>query len=151
MGKHSDIRAPKQSRSKATKETIVQTALDLFCQQGFHGTTTNQIAEVAGVSIGSVYAYFQDREAILYEILDRYHERFLDLHRHAVESLDTKDLKQWLRSMIDNLVRIHRRSKSFNRELNALYYSNSKVAAIRDAQNQETRQLIVRCIRRWDS
>jgi len=51
--------------------------------------------------------------------------------------------------MIEKLVRIHRRSKKLNKELNALYFSNARVAAIMDAQHKETQQCIVRCLRRW--
>lgn len=144
------VRTPKQSRSQKTKEVIVKTALDLFCRQGFHETTTNQIAEVAGVAIGSVYAYFRDRDAILYEILERYHEQFQSLHEQVMGAFNTDDIKRSLHGLIDSLVRIHQRTKKFNMELNSLYFTDSRVAAIRDTQDEETRRLIANWIRHWD-
>ena len=143
-------RTPKQSRSQMTKAAIVKTALDLFCRQGFHETTTNQIAKDAGLAIGSVYAYFRDRDAILYEILDRYHEQFQSLHQQVMGTSNTNDIRKALRAFIHGLVRIHRRTKKLNKELNALYFTNSRVAAVRDTRDEETRRLIVKYIRRWD-
>jgi AcrR family transcriptional regulator len=144
------VRTPKQSRSQKTKETITKTALDLFCRQGFHETTTNQIAEVAGVAIGSVYAYFRDREAILYEILERHHQQFQSLHEQVIGTFNTDDIKRSLHDLIDRLIRIHQRTKKFNRELNSLYFTDSRVAEIRDTQDDETKRLIAKWIRQWD-
>jgi len=53
------------------------------------------------------------------------------------------DMKEWLSSLVDDLVSLHERSREFNRELKVLYYSNPKVAAIMDRQNKETQQMIM--------
>lgn len=49
---------PRQQRSRATWEAILDGAAQVFGQLGYAGTTTNKVAERAGVSIGSLYQYF---------------------------------------------------------------------------------------------
>ena len=45
--------APKQARSKQTREKIIQAAIRLFQERGYEKTTSNEIASAAGVSVGS--------------------------------------------------------------------------------------------------
>jgi len=58
-------RSPRQSRSRATWEAIVEAAVQILERRGPEGLNTNRIAERAGVSVGSVYQYFPDKHAIL--------------------------------------------------------------------------------------
>ena len=146
-----NIRKPKQSRSIQMKEKILEAAFKLFCEKGFYKTTTNEIAKTAGVSIGSLYSYFKDKETILFEILDLYHQQFIELQNESIQMMSDyeTDKKVWIRNFIENLIRIHEKSKEFNKELKVLYYSNSKVAVILDKQNKETQQVIIKSFRRW--
>ena len=66
------VRKPRQKRSIETKEKIVSAAYQLFCEKGYYNTTTNEIAQVANVSIGSLYSYFKDKDTIFLEILERF-------------------------------------------------------------------------------
>lgn len=52
---------------------IVDAAVQLFIQQGFHKTTTRQIARAAGISIGSLYEYVASKEDVLYLVCDAIH------------------------------------------------------------------------------
>ncbi len=56
------IRKPTQERSREMVEWIVEAARRLFSEQGYKATTTNKIAELAGVSVGSLYHYFPPQE-----------------------------------------------------------------------------------------
>lgn len=44
---------------------ILDAALDLFVEQGFHGTTVPSIADKAGVGAGTIYRYFENKEALV--------------------------------------------------------------------------------------
>ncbi len=52
---------------------IVDAAVQLFIKNGFHKTTTRQIASAAGFSIGSLYEYITSKEDILYLVCDAIH------------------------------------------------------------------------------
>jgi AcrR family transcriptional regulator len=57
-------RNPLQRRSKETVSAVLAAAAQIFGERGFQRSTTNHIAERAGVSIGSLYQYFPDKPAI---------------------------------------------------------------------------------------
>jgi AcrR family transcriptional regulator len=55
------------------RRQIADAAVQLFIDKGFHKTTTRQIARAAGISIGSLYEYFNCKEDILYLVCDSIH------------------------------------------------------------------------------
>ncbi len=62
-------RTPTRRRgAQSTRDRIVRAAIDLFTTQGYHGTTTPQIAAVAGVAEGSIYRHFESKQALLNEL-----------------------------------------------------------------------------------
>jgi AcrR family transcriptional regulator len=58
-------RAPIQARARSTVQAILEAAARIIRRQGLEALTTNRIAEVAGVSIGSLYGYFPDKTAVM--------------------------------------------------------------------------------------
>jgi AcrR family transcriptional regulator len=63
------VREPIQKRSKKTAEKIMDSARELFLSKGIQGTSSNEIAAHAGVSIGSFYSYYKDKDQLFREIL----------------------------------------------------------------------------------
>jgi len=62
---------PKSEKMRQeSREKILKTALGLFVVKGFHGTTTREITDAAGISKGLLYNYFPSKEAILGGIID---------------------------------------------------------------------------------
>jgi AcrR family transcriptional regulator len=55
------------------RRQIVDAAVNLFIDHGFHKTTTRQIAQAAGISIGSLYEYIATKEDVLYLVCDAIH------------------------------------------------------------------------------
>lgn len=64
-GKGSTPRTPRQERSRTKVDLIVEAAIRILEDDGLAALTTNRIAEVAGVSIGTLYQYFRSKEAIV--------------------------------------------------------------------------------------
>ena len=62
-------RKPKQARSIAKQEAIFRAAAQSFAEHGYHGTNTREIADRAGVSIGTLYFNFKDKRQILLTLL----------------------------------------------------------------------------------
>ncbi|NEX64866.1 TetR/AcrR family transcriptional regulator [Noviherbaspirillum galbum] len=58
-------RAPQQDRARAKVELMLEAATRLIDRDGLDALTTNRIAELAGVSIGSLYQYFPDKQSLL--------------------------------------------------------------------------------------
>lgn len=70
-------RQPQQLRARQTVDAILEAVIRIMKREGMDAVTTNRIAEVAGVSIGSVYQYFPDKRAI-----------FAALHQRHIEQID---------------------------------------------------------------
>ena len=60
---------PLQTRSTATVDAIVEATVRILRRDGWAGCTTTRIATLAGVSVGSLYQYFPNRNAIAVEIV----------------------------------------------------------------------------------
>ena len=58
-------KTPVQRRSRATVAVILEAAAHVLEERGHAGFTTNHVAQRAGVSIGSLYQYFSDKDALL--------------------------------------------------------------------------------------
>lgn len=56
---------PQQARAKATFDAIVEAGTQLLATEGYEAVTTNRVAELAGVSIGSLYEYFPNKQSII--------------------------------------------------------------------------------------
>ncbi|MBI9086528.1 MAG: TetR/AcrR family transcriptional regulator [Desulfobacterales bacterium] len=67
------------------RRQIVDAAVQLFIDKGFHRTTTREIARTAGVSIGSLYEYVRKKEDVLYLVCDAIHE---EMERGVTEALN---------------------------------------------------------------
>ena len=66
---------PRQVRAALTRDRILDAAARVFAEHGYAAGTTNRIAERARVSVGSLYQYFPNKDAILLELLDRHLDR----------------------------------------------------------------------------
>lgn len=138
------VRRPQQKRSIHMKETILAASKTLFCANGYYNTTTNEIAKSAGISIGSLYSYFPDKDAILAELLERsnqYHfsNVFEKLRTETSAQLYQNEPKKWLYNLVNNLIQLHEAEKDFLRELNVLYFAKPEVMAMKDSQSEKVR------------
>ncbi len=71
------IKRPKQDRSKSTVDAILEAVTHIIDKDGPSGLNTNKIAEKAGVSVGSLYQYFKNKESIIEAIILRMTEKNL--------------------------------------------------------------------------
>lgn len=76
---------PRQSRSRQMVAAIMQAAAETFAELGYARTTTNKIAERAGVSIGSLYQYFPNKDSVL---LALHEEHLAEIHPKIASALE---------------------------------------------------------------
>ena len=95
---------PRQARSMVTFEAILEAAARILESLGFTGFNTNAVAELAGVSIGSLYQYFPSKDALIVELIRRERAK---LSHHIVEAIqqhEAVDLKEKLKLIIQAAV-----------------------------------------------
>jgi AcrR family transcriptional regulator len=110
-------RSPSQSRSRDTVEAIVEAAAQVFERHGYAAGTTNRIAERAGVSIGSLYQYFPNKDSILVELTRRHIAEGRALAAATFAAIETADLRDGLRMLAATMIDLHRDSPGLHRVL----------------------------------
>jgi AcrR family transcriptional regulator len=119
-------RTPRQVRAELTRERILTAAAHVFAEHGYAAGTTNRIAERARISIGSLYQYFPNKDAILAKLLVQHIDRGTWTQADQLElspgSLEAT-MRALVRDAIDNhsddpqLLRIMIEEASFSQEL----------------------------------
>lgn len=100
-------RRPMQARARATVEAMLDAAVVLLKRGGASSITTNCIAETAGVSIGSVYQYFPNKQALFVALHER-HIREVDtaIERKIAECAHAP-LEKLVASLLDGMIETH--------------------------------------------
>lgn len=130
------VRTPQQERSIKTKEAILQAAMRLFSENGFHQTNTKQIAAAAGVSTGSFYSYFVDKRAVFMDSLKIYNDSLLSRVDASLAEIDFANMEKQtaIRHMVDSLIQSHQVYAEFHKELAVMYHSDNEIQMIMDEQ-----------------
>ncbi|MBV6631967.1 MAG: TetR/AcrR family transcriptional regulator [Alphaproteobacteria bacterium] len=110
-------RKPQNQRSQAIVDAILGAAGQILVEQGYNRFNTNELARRAGVSIGTLYHYFDNKEAIVMA-LRRLHQR--DVRVALVSVLDeAKDLPplELIRQLVRADIKTHRKDPALHRVL----------------------------------
>ncbi|MBF6351470.1 TetR/AcrR family transcriptional regulator [Nocardia flavorosea] len=102
-------RSPRQDRSRFTVDTLLEAAAQLFGRDGL-ATTTNHIAERAGTSIGTLYQYFPDKQAILHALARRHVTEAAERLGAVFDELRATEppFETTLRAVLDVVAELHR-------------------------------------------
>lgn len=71
MSSQARRRRPRQARAQATVDAIIEATAQVLLSEGYGGLTTNHVATRAGVSIGTLYQYFSNKDALILALIDR--------------------------------------------------------------------------------
>jgi AcrR family transcriptional regulator len=128
---------PQQARSQERVDLILDTAADLIAEIGYEAVTTNAIAERAGISIGSLYRYFPDKDAILRGLSVRHLEQVRMMYDEVfTEDLVHLPLKMVIDSIVDPFVELQVACPEFKQILLGSDVS-ADIAAASEEMDQE--------------
>jgi AcrR family transcriptional regulator len=99
-------RQPRQVRAELTRERILSAAAHVFAEHGYAAGTTNRIAERARISIGSLYQYFPNKDAILAKLLVRHIDRGVWTQADQLD-LSAGTLKATVRALVRDAIDNH--------------------------------------------
>lgn len=97
-----------QARSRATVDALVEATARILVREGYDRASTNRIAEVAGVSIGSLYQYFPCKEALVAAVIDRHHAQVMRKVRGALADVAALPLEAAVRKVVAVAIEAHR-------------------------------------------
>jgi TetR/AcrR family fatty acid metabolism transcriptional regulator len=108
-----------RSKSNEKYHRILDAAIKVFADQGFHQATISQIAKAAGVADGTIYLYFKNKDDILVQFFSFKTKQVFEGFREAVASADRAVDK------LRNLIRQHLAEFQRNREMAIVYQSET--------------------------
>ncbi|MDE0853818.1 MAG: TetR/AcrR family transcriptional regulator [Nevskia sp.] len=91
---------PTQQRSQQAVEALIQATGQVIAEHGLDGLTTIKVAARAGISIGSLYQYFENKEALLAALQDRLTRELSDLVNRTAPPLLNADIETIVRSLL---------------------------------------------------
>lgn len=100
-------RVPRQSRSRQTVEDVLAAVPLVVKRHGAGSVTTNRIAEVAGVSIGSLYQYFPDKRSIFSALHERHVDDVRNLLERYIGGQETSSFSSFVVELVEELVDLH--------------------------------------------
>jgi AcrR family transcriptional regulator len=106
-----------QERSRATVDALVDATARILVREGFDKASTNRIAEVAGVSVGSLYQYFPSKEALVAAVIERHQQEIMQLVRGQLAQVANQSMEQGVRTLVAAAVEAHRVDPKLHRVL----------------------------------
>lgn len=106
-----------QERSRATVDALVEATARILVREGYEKASTNRIAEMAGVSIGSLYQYFPGKDALVAAVIDRHNEDIMRVVRDALADVASQPLRQAVRTLVAVAIEAHRIDPRLHRVL----------------------------------
>ena len=99
---------PKQARARATVDVILRATAHILSAEGYSALTTNRVAEVAGVSIGSLYQYFPNKQTLVSALIDKHCEALITVLGEQLMNADWGGCPKTLaRTVIKAMVEAH--------------------------------------------
>lgn len=89
-----------QKRSQAMVETLLDATARVLAREGYDRASTNRIAATAGVSVGSLYQYFPNKEALVAALVARHNREMLQLLQDALKEVASFDLATAIRELV---------------------------------------------------
>lgn len=99
-------KSPRQERSRATVDAILEATARVLLRDGYDRASTNRIAQAAGVSVGSLYQYFPSKEALAAALIDR-HMTETEALLQVPESEMGRPLPELARLLVRGMLRAH--------------------------------------------
>jgi AcrR family transcriptional regulator len=111
---------PRQARAQVTMEAIFEATIQVLLREGIHQLTTTRVAVRAGVSVGTMYQYFPNKQALIYAL----NERYLEMLAEKIEATCRAQNGAPLSDMVEALVQAYWQAKTERADVTrALYRS----------------------------
>jgi AcrR family transcriptional regulator len=96
-----------QARSRVTVNALIEATARILVREGFDKASTNRIAEVAGVSVGSLYQYFPSKEALVAALIDRHNQEVMRAVQGELVEAVNLPMEQAVRKLVAVAVKAH--------------------------------------------
>ncbi|WP_247526840.1 TetR/AcrR family transcriptional regulator [Bradyrhizobium sp. 199] len=130
-----------QARSRATVDALLEATARILVREGFEKTSTNRIAEIAGVSVGSLYQYFPSKEALVAAVIERHNDEIMKVVRAAFVEVTDMPIEKAVRRLVTVAIEAHHIDPDLHR---ILAEQIPRIGQLKDveASNREVHALV---------
>jgi AcrR family transcriptional regulator len=106
-----------QERSRLTVDALLEATARILVSDGYDRASTNKIAAMAGVSIGSLYQYFPSKEALVAAVIDRHKNEVMEVIRNILVKAAARPVEDAARELVSAGIDAHRVNPKLHRVL----------------------------------
>ncbi|MEC9442956.1 MAG: TetR/AcrR family transcriptional regulator [Myxococcota bacterium] len=137
------LKEPAQERSRQTVQALIEATELILVEDGWDKITTNHVAERAGVSIGTLYQYFANKEALIGLLLEQYiEEQFTEL---ATRLADAVSFDMTLQEAVPHIIHAMLEAKMVRPELSRALFTQAPYfgqVELLDAWNSQAEPMV---------
>jgi AcrR family transcriptional regulator len=128
---------PKQERSQTTVEAILTATAHILIESGLEKFTTNRVAELAGVSIGSLYQYFPNKKALLFALAQQQAEQMMQLAQQHLTDVESLTIPEVIQQIVRAAIAAHSVNPRLNQVLHEQISRDEVIPAGAEAQMEQ--------------
>jgi AcrR family transcriptional regulator len=142
---------PQQDRSRMTVEAILEATARILTEEGYHKANTNRIAELAGISIGSLYQYFPNKESLMAALMEQHSNEIAELVESKLQDLFDAPLETAVPELVKAVIAAHAINPRLHQVLNEEIPRSERLQQMQKADERITELLRAYLVRWSDS
>ncbi|MGB3637505.1 MAG: TetR/AcrR family transcriptional regulator [Rivularia sp. (in: cyanobacteria)] len=140
---------PQQERSRITVEAILEATAHILAEEGYDKTNTNHIAERAGVSIGSLYQYFPNKESLMVALMEQHAGEMLELVKLKLNNLFDSPLEIAIPELVRAVIAAHAINPRLHQVLHEEIPRSERLQQMQRA-DERIAELLRAYLKRWE-
>jgi AcrR family transcriptional regulator len=108
---------PVQARARTTVDIILRACAQVLAEEGYARTSTNRVAAVAGVSVGSIYQYFPNKDALVLAVAAEHSRSLTELLVATAEAYRDRPIREGARHFVRGMIAAHAMDPALHRAL----------------------------------
>jgi AcrR family transcriptional regulator len=141
---------PQQDRSRMTVEAILEATTHILTEEGYDKANTNRIAERAGISIGSLYQYFPNKESLMAALMEQHSNEIAELVESKLTNLFDAPLEIAIPELVKAVIAAHAINPRLHQVLNEEIPRSERLQQMQKAEKRITEMLRV-YLMRWSN
>jgi AcrR family transcriptional regulator len=139
---------PQQDRSHMTVEAILEATTHILTEEGYDKANTNRIAERAGISIGSLYQYFPNKESLIVALMEQHSNEIAELVESKLQHLFDAPLETAIPELVRAVIAAHAINPRLHQVLNEEIPRSERLQQMQNA-DQRIAELLRAYLIRW--
>jgi AcrR family transcriptional regulator len=139
---------PQQDRSRMTVEAILEATTHILTEEGYDKANTNRIAERAGISIGSLYQYFPNKESLMAALMEQHSNEIAELVESKLQHLFDVPLETAIPEVVRAVIAAHAINPRLHQVLNEEIPRSERLQQMQNA-DEHIAELLRAYLIRW--